>query len=117
MNKQTAVEYLHQKFAMYLSFHEGDHRAKEYTIQDFVKDFQEAKQMEKQEQDFISAQRYMDGYNKAKDNFYQREISVEEIEQAASKATYNDKLDWENQHALVAFIKGIEWYKQQLKHK
>jgi hypothetical protein len=49
MNKQTAVEYLHQKFAMYLSFHEGDHGAKEYTIQDFVKDFQEAKQMHKQE--------------------------------------------------------------------
>jgi len=45
------------------------------------------------------------------------QISDEEIYKAAQKATYDDKLDWENQHALEAFIKGVDWYKEQLKHE
>jgi hypothetical protein len=45
----TSVEFLEERFQMYLSWYEGHHSAKEYKLEDFAKDFQEAKEMHKQE--------------------------------------------------------------------
>lgn len=46
---QTSVEWLEERFQMYLSWYEGHHSAKEYKLEDFAKDFQEAKEWHKQE--------------------------------------------------------------------
>jgi hypothetical protein len=46
---QTSVEWLEERFQMYLSWYEGHHSAKEYKLEDFAKDFQQAKEMHKQE--------------------------------------------------------------------
>jgi hypothetical protein len=46
---QTSVEWLEERFQMYLSWYEGHHSAKEYKLEDFAKDFQEAREMHKQE--------------------------------------------------------------------
>jgi len=45
----TSIEWLEERFQMYLSWYEGHHNAKKYTIEDFAKDFEQAKEMHKQE--------------------------------------------------------------------
>ena len=44
-----SIEWLEERFQMYLSWYEGHHSAKEYRLEDFAKDFQQAKEMHKQE--------------------------------------------------------------------
>jgi hypothetical protein len=45
----TSIEWLEERFQMYLSWYEGHHSAKEHKLEDFAKDFQQAKEMHKQE--------------------------------------------------------------------
>ena len=57
----TSIEWLEERFQMYLSWYEGHHSAKEYKLEDFAKDFQQAKEMHKQEIMDV----FEEGYNRA----------------------------------------------------
>ena len=45
----TAVEWLEERFERHLDWEEGKRGAKLYTLEDFAKDFEKAKEMHKQE--------------------------------------------------------------------
>lgn len=47
--KQTAVQWLEDKFQKFLSYYEGNHKAEPYTIQELSNDFEQAKAMEKEQ--------------------------------------------------------------------
>ena len=49
MAQQTAVEWLENKFQKFLSYYEGNHKAEPYTIQELSNDFEQAKQMEREQ--------------------------------------------------------------------
>ena len=49
MAQQTAVEWLESKFQKFLLYYEGNHKAEPYTIQELSNDFEQAKQMEKEQ--------------------------------------------------------------------
>ena len=47
--KQTAVQWLEGEFDKFLKWHEGHHRAKEYTLQKFSEQFKRAFAMEREQ--------------------------------------------------------------------
>lgn len=47
--KQTAVEWLIERFQKYTDWIEGDPRATEYTLTELFNDFEQAKKMEKEQ--------------------------------------------------------------------
>ena len=49
MAQQTAVDWLENKFQKFLSYYEGNHKAESYTIQELSNDFEQAKQMEREQ--------------------------------------------------------------------
>ena len=59
MAQQTALEQLESKFQKFLLYYEGNHKAEPYTIQELSNDFEQAKQMEREQR--INAQ--MDMFN------------------------------------------------------
>ena len=127
----TSVEFLEERFQMYLSWYEGHHSAKEYKLEDFAKDFQQAKEMHKQEmatncsqleisdeswegcdgcteQDEVMYKNgYVKGYNAAIAEL-PKEISDEEIENVAWEKYTGDS-------ARLAWVEAIKWYREKLK--
>ena len=49
MEKQTALNWLEERFEKYLAWEEGHHKAEPYTLNQLSKDFEEAKAIEKQQ--------------------------------------------------------------------
>ena len=83
MAQQTAVEWLESKFQKFLLYYEGNHKAEPYTIQELSNDFEQAKQMEKEQ--IINA--HTNAYLIGEDN-----ISVEDANKASEQyynQTYN----------------------------
>lgn len=46
---QTAVEWLENKFQKFLLYYEGNHKAEPYTILELSNDFEQAKQIEREQ--------------------------------------------------------------------
>ena len=136
----TSIEWLEEKFQMYLSWHEGHHSAKEYKLEDFAKDFQQAKEMHKQEMATNCSQleisdeswegcdgcteqdevMYKNGYVKGYNAAIAKEISDEEIEKAKESA-WSD-YEYQEGNLYSTTFKGgwdlaIKWYREQLKQK
>lgn len=49
VNKQSAVEWLEERFQKYTDWIEGDAKATEYTLTQLCNDFAKAKEMEKEQ--------------------------------------------------------------------
>lgn len=63
----TSIEWLEGQLINLMSFDTVEFR------KEFREKIEQAKQMHKTEQDNISAQRYMDGYNKAKETLHTKD--------------------------------------------
>lgn len=46
-NKQTAIQWLHERFNKYVGWVEGDYLSSEYTLTQLCNDFHEAEKMER----------------------------------------------------------------------
>ena len=47
--QQTAVEWLEERFEKFLSYYEGHHKSEPYSIHQLSNDFEQAKQMEREQ--------------------------------------------------------------------
>jgi hypothetical protein len=46
---QTAVDWLEERFEKFIAYYEGHHKAENYSIHQLSNDFDQAKQMEKEQ--------------------------------------------------------------------
>ena len=93
MAQQTAVDWLVNKFQKFLSYYEGNHKAEPYTIQELSNDFEQAKQMEKEQR--IAAQmdmfHHMDNSDYGLDYLQKRDEAEKYAEQYYNETYGNNQ--------------------------
>ena len=63
MKKPTAVDFLREKLDKYIMWNEGHHQAEEYTLSNLSDDFEQARQMERQQIiDAVDDPKYMESH-------------------------------------------------------